>query len=298
MTTTSENIAGIRPGMIETRLGAVECARSGTGLAVLLLHGAMGGWDQGMTLGQAAIGSAEFEFIAISRPGYLGTPLGLGAAPEDQADLCAELLNALGIRRAAAVAISGGGQCALQFALRHPGMCGALVMISACSAPLEVRVPLRFRLLLLMTRFPAVVAKMRKKAADDPESLVRRSIPDAELRARTVGDPEVGPLLRRHQLSSMERMTERLPGTRNDIAQSRKAFAYPLERIQAPALIVHGTMDEAVPFRQAESLAAALPTAEFLPIPDGRHMSLFTHRPLIREKVNQFLDRHLLRRGA
>src|SRR5215472_7409005 len=109
--------------------GGLEYLRSGEGPAVLLLHGAMGGYDQSVRLGRAAIGETGFDGIAVSRPGYLGTPLSAGRKPEEQADLCARLLDRLGIEKAAVVAVSGGGQCALQFALRHPRLCRAVVMI-------------------------------------------------------------------------------------------------------------------------------------------------------------------------
>lgn len=288
-----EDATGAGSTMVETRRGAVECARSGRGPAVLLLHGAMGGYDQGLLLGRTVVGAAGFEFIAISRPGYLRTPLALGAEPEAQADLCAAVLDALAIRQAAVIAISGGGQCALQFALRHPGRCRALVMVSACSAPLAVRVPFQFHLMTLTARFPPLVAGMRRKAAKNPERAARRSIPDAPLRARTLDDPEAGPLLVALQSSAMERMVERLPGTRNDIAQSRAPFSYGLEQIQTSTLIVHGSADAAVPFAQAESLAAKLPRGELLAIPGGGHVSIFTHRATIQPRVHRFLEFHL-----
>lgn len=285
-----EDAAG-GPAFIETPRGRVECARSGEGPALLLLHGAMGGWDQGLLLGRVTVGPAGFEFIAPSRPGYLGTPLALGRKPEEQADLCAGVLDALGIRQAAVIAVSGGGQCALQFALRHPGRCRALVMVSACSAPVG-RVPFRFHLMTLMARFPALMARMRRRAEKDPEAATRRSITDPVLRAQTLNDSEAGPLLAALQLSTMERMSERLPGTRNDIVQSRAPFAYPLERIHAPTLIVHGSADRAVPFAQAESLAARLPRAELIPIPGGEHVSIFTHRRQIQPRITEFLSNY------
>ena len=281
-----------RPTLAATRLGAVECARYGAGPAVLLLHGAMGGWDQGLLLGRATLGAAGHELIAVSRPGYLGTPLDRGREPERQADLCAAVLDSLGIREAAAVAISGGGQCALQFALRHPERCAALILISACSAPLMVKAPFRFQMMCLMARVPGMLERMRRRVETDPEAAAARSIPDPDLRARTLSDSEAGPLFRRHLSMTMERMRDRLAGTRNDIEQSRMPFAYPLREIRTPALIVHGTADQAVPFAQAEATAAALPCAELLAIPDGQHVSLFTHLDVIRARVRQFLEIH------
>jgi pimeloyl-ACP methyl ester carboxylesterase len=275
--------------ILDTPRGPLEYARTGEGPAVLLLHGAMGGYDQGLLLGRTVVGTPGYEFIAPSRPGYLGTPLALGPSPEQQADLCAALLDALAARRASVIAISGGGQCALQFAIRHPDRCAALVMISACSAPLSGRVPLRFHVLKLAARIPPLMDAMRRKAAANPEKAARRSIPDPALRARTLADADAGPLLTALQVSVMDRMAARLPGTQNDIVQSRSPFAYACEKIVAPVLIVHGTEDEAVPFAQAESLAARIPNAELLGVEGGRHVSIFTHRDLIQPRVRRFL---------
>jgi pimeloyl-ACP methyl ester carboxylesterase len=288
-----EEAATARPTIIGTRRGTVECARTGEGPAVLLLHGAMGGYDQGLILGRSAVGSPAFEYVAVSRPGYLGTPLALGEAPEEQADLCAALLDALAVPQAGVIAISGGGQCALQFALRHPDRCRCLVMISACSAPIAVRLPLQFHLLGLMARVPALTSRMRKRLRTDPERAVRRSIPDPQLRVQTLNDPEAGPLLLALQESTLDRLAERLPGTRNDIAQSRAAFAYPVEQISGPLLVVHGTADRAAPFAQARQLAARVPGAELLAIEGGEHVSIFTHRNVIRPRVERFLCAHL-----
>jgi pimeloyl-ACP methyl ester carboxylesterase len=269
--------------------GGLEYFRSGEGPAVLLLHGAMGGYDQSVRLGQAAIGETGFDGIAVSRPGYLGTPLSAGRKPEEQADLCARLLDTLGVEQTAVVAVSGGGQCALQFALRHAERCQAVVMISAVSAPLAVKIPLRFQALSFLAHFPTITARMQKKAAANFDKAAQRSIPDPVLRAEVLNDPEVGPIFRDHVIGTFDRMSERIAGTENDIAQSRLPFDYPVEQIAAPVLVVHGTDDEAVPFAQAEALASRVKCGELLAIEGGRHVSLFTHRQLIQTRVRAFL---------
>lgn len=80
---------------------------SGHGPAVLALHGAMGGYDQSAILAQALVPDGH-RVIAVSRPGYLGTPPAVGTTPEGQADALAALLDALGLADAAVVAVSGG----------------------------------------------------------------------------------------------------------------------------------------------------------------------------------------------
>lgn len=281
------------PAIAQTALGPIEYARSGRGPAILLVHGAMGGYDQSLLLGAATVNSPEFESIAVSRPGYLGTPLAAGRHPEGQADLCAALLDSLGIPSAAVIAISGGGQCALQFALRHPGRCRCLVMISACSATIRGRPPLRFHLMRLMARIPGMARGMREKALADPERAAARAIPDPEVRQRTLCHPEAGPLMLALQASTLDRVAERMAGTRNDIAQSRARFSYPLERITSPLLVVHGTSDRAAPFEAARALASRVSGAELLAIENGEHVSLFTHLDVIRTRVREFLGTHL-----
>src|SRR5262249_35660184 len=74
--------------------------------------------------------------IAVSRFGYLRTPLRADASPAAQADAHACLLDALGIRRAAIVGASAGAPSSMQFALRHPERCAALVLlVPAAYAP-------------------------------------------------------------------------------------------------------------------------------------------------------------------
>jgi pimeloyl-ACP methyl ester carboxylesterase len=255
----------------------MEYVQAGDGPPVLLLHGAMGGYDQSLILGRSALGPSGFRFVAVSRPGYLGTRLDGNRTPEQQADLCNGLLDALSIPEVAVIAISGGGQCALQFALRHPERCRALVMISACSAPISVRLPLGYHLMKLAARVPALAAGMRKKAAHAP-------LP-AE-----IATPEAAGLMRELQLSTLDRMGDRMSGTQNDIQQSRRRFSYPFESIHTPALVIHGTADEAAPFAHSEALAGRLPNAEFLAIEGARHIALFTHLDLIRQKVRGFLQ--------
>lgn len=270
----------------------LEFVQAGEGPPVLLLHGAMGGYDQGVLLGRAALGNQAFRSIAVSRPGYLGTPLDLGQTPEQQADLCAALLDALAVPETAILAISGGGQCALQCALRHPARCRALVLISACSAPLSKRPPLAFHIMTLTARVPLVTEALRNKALRDPYKAASRAIPDPELRSSTLNHPEAGPLLQELQLTTLTRLPRRLPGTRNDIRHSRLPFAYPFEKIYTPTLIVHGTADNEVPFADSQSLASRLPQRELLALEGGGHVALFTHLDPIRSRVLAFLRKH------
>ncbi|MBI5580716.1 MAG: alpha/beta hydrolase, partial [Deltaproteobacteria bacterium] len=134
------------PKIAKTRRGDVEYVEVGTGPVVISLHGAMGGYDQSLILAQT-IGGAGYRYLCVSRPGYLGTPLISGRSPEQQGDLIAALLETLDITQACAIAVSGGGPCAVQFGLRHPGLCKSLVLISTCATPLDTKIPAYFNIM-------------------------------------------------------------------------------------------------------------------------------------------------------
>jgi hypothetical protein len=82
------------PKTEKTALGVVEYVEIGEGPVVVALHGAMGGWDQNVILAQT-IGDMGYRYIAMTRPGYLGTPMRSGKSPEQQGDLIAALLDTL-----------------------------------------------------------------------------------------------------------------------------------------------------------------------------------------------------------
>lgn len=275
--------------IVETRRGPIECAVWGEGPAVLAVHGAMGGYDQSVLLARAVC-EPRFRFVAVSRPGYLGTPLRVGPTAAEQADAHAALLDALGIERAAVVAISGGGPSAINFALRHRDRCRGLVLISTCAGVVESRIPLSFRLMQALMRRPAVVNMMRKKVEKNLEGALRRSIPDAEQFAGVMADAETRGLMEDLTLGMFDRMGERLEGTANDIRVTR-GTEYELERVAVPALVVHGAADPLVPFEQhGKRLAERIPNARQVLLENGPHAAIFTHRAVVRPAVTRFLE--------
>ncbi|HEV2668150.1 MAG TPA: alpha/beta fold hydrolase, partial [Blastocatellia bacterium] len=121
--------------IVQTPCGPIEYALAGDGPPVLVVHGAGGGYDQGLEIGEPLVNSG-FRVIAMSRFGYLRTPLPSDASASAQAGAHACLLDALKISRAAVVGASAGAPSSMQFALRHPGRCSAMILlVPAAYAP-------------------------------------------------------------------------------------------------------------------------------------------------------------------
>lgn len=285
------------PTVLSTERGPIEYAEIGEGPAVLCLHGAMGGYEQGLILART-VGEPRYRFLAPSRPGYLRTPLSGQRSPAAQADLYAAMLDTLGVQRTAVMAVSGGGPSAIHFALRHPDRCWGLVLVSTVATTTPNRLPWSFTLMGLLARIPWVAAGMARKAMQDPESGARRSITDPVLFDRTRRDPESWRLFMELQASTMDRMAARMPGTRNDVALCR-VQEFPFEQITTPALIVHGTKDPLVPIAQhGQASARRIPGAELVALEGGEHAAIFSHREEARSRVTAFLRRHAPNAGA
>lgn len=85
--------------VVQTACGPIQYAAIGRGDPLLVIHGAGGGFDQGLDIAWP-FELAGFLVIAPSRFGYLETPLPTDASAEAQARAHACLLDALGIREA------------------------------------------------------------------------------------------------------------------------------------------------------------------------------------------------------
>lgn len=276
-----------------TRVGAhtVEHIDSGTGPALLALHGGMGGYDQSWLLARALLANvASHRVLAVSRPGYLRTSLAAGESAEEQADLFARLLDTLRIDRVLVGAVSAGGAPALQFALRHRDRCRGLVLVSAVTGQLEVnsKVEKRLRAMRAIARVPGIPWLIRRRVTRDPNAAASRSIPDPVIRDRTLADTEAGSMLQELQVSVTRDLSRRLPGTFNDTRRLGELASIPLAEVRVPVLAIHGKADDVVPYSHAELLAASSPSAEVLGIDGAGHVVLFTHLATVRKSVQEF----------
>ena len=270
--------------MIETKCGRIEYGDAGHGNPVLLIHGAGGGYDQGLLLGDLVMGEG-FRLIAPSRFGYLKSPVPEDSSLEAQADAFACLLDALDIDRATVVAVSAGGLPGLTFARRYPERTAALVMVAAVSYTGQA------------------TSKDRKKEASINRIIGSDFVYWLAIRAarspllNLLGvSKELQKVITPTEMTQADRFLEtmlpmswRWKGVLLD--QSRQVpLDVPLEKIKAPGLVIHARDDSLVDWSNGRHAAASIAGAEFMTLERGGHL-LLGHYDAIRTRVVEFLKR-------
>lgn len=270
--------------VIETDCGPIEYATLGEGYPVLVVHGIFGGFDQGLVVARGNIGE-EFRSIVPSRFGYLRTPLPDGASPAQQADAYKCLLDALGIQHAAIFGTSAGGTSAIQFGLRHPDRCSALVLLCS-NAPGETEAALP----------PEPLAKVIFKS--DFIFWLLTTYFGSSMRS-TMGVPEGFELTPEYEADVAEVMKTILPvNPRSDgalfdmyISNPDINTGYPLEEITVPVLIINAVDDPLALYKNAQSMAERISDSKLVTIESGGHM-LLGHQERVRSEIRAFLEEH------
>ena len=282
---------------IESPHGPIEFAEAGDGPAVLVVHGAGGGFDQGLELGQTFLGDG-YRVIAPSRFGYLGTPLPADASPEAQADAHLRLLDALQLETVPVIGVSAGGPSAMQLCLRHPERCSALVLIVPMSwAPKRETTQSRMS--------PMFLPVMNALLSSDFLCWTAMKVARLALIKSILGTPVAvyrdAPAEERRRVDRMLRdilpVSRRADGLRNEGVVAASLTRYPLETMRVPALIVSAADDLYDTYESGLQTAEQIRDGRFLGFSTGGHL-LLGHETEVRSEIATFLHEHLGGRGA
>jgi pimeloyl-ACP methyl ester carboxylesterase len=259
--------------VIDTAAGPIEYATAGDGPPVLIVHGAGGGFDQGLDIG-AELARGGMRVIAMSRFGYLRTPLPADASAAAQADAHAALLDALEIRRASILGASAGGPSALQFALRHKERTSALVLLApAAYAPRQggappVRTPPGVELLFSTALRSDFLMWAATRAA--PHMLTGAILGTPPELVRNAGANEQARIAR--MLAHILPVTARRIGLQNDAAVTASLERYDLEAIAAPTLVLSAADDLYGTYEIGRYTADHIRGARFVGYESGGHL--------------------------
>jgi pimeloyl-ACP methyl ester carboxylesterase len=275
-----------RSTIANTAEGAIEYADVGTGTPVLTIHGAGGGFDQGLDNATAMLGPG-FRLIAPSRFGYLRTAVPGDASPAAQADAHLALLDTLGLDKVVVFGVSAGTRSALELALRHPERVAALILV----------VP--------ATYYPGMVKLETQRAADFPVMLwlvnngadfawwaLEHLVPDALIRfigvppevVHTASAADQAAVLR--VVRSIEPLSERFAGI--NIDSQPDLAPRPLETLAVPTLLITARDDLFNTHPSAEYAASRIAGAKLVVFDQGGHL-LVGHDEEVRKVIGAFL---------
>lgn len=274
--------------LADTTFGPIEYAQQGQGEPVLVVHGAGGGFDQGLLF---ARGLAErgFRVTAMSRFGYLQTPLPADASPQAQADAHAGLLDALQIQQTTIIGVSAGAPSALQFAIRHPQRCNALVLLVPLTwAPADalhaVHKPARVAELMLrwLVGSDLIYWSGLRVARDLIIETVLGTDPSLVKTAERSEQTRIDAVLR-----SVLPLSRRAAGLNNDARVAIALMRYELETIRTPTLIIALRDDLYGMFAGAQYTAQRIPGAQFIGYDVGGHLWV-GHQDAVMDAVAAF----------
>lgn len=272
----------------ETTAGAVEYAEAGEGEPMLVIHGAGGGYDQGLFLGRDM--GKGYRVIAPSRFGYLKTPVPQDFSPAAQADAHAALLDFLGIKKSIVVAASAGAPSAIELALRHPEGVSALILLvprtyhptQSIGADESVPSQAILRLVEASADFLFWMAMRVSRA-----SVVRflGVPPEIEASASEEDRARVTELM-----DSILPLSDRVLGI--EVDSRTEMSPWPLERIAVPTLIISAEDDLYKTLPGARFTAGRIPGAELHVLKSGGHLMVGQSHQ-VRKWIHDFLRSQL-----
>jgi len=273
----------------ETASGDIEYAETGDGEPMLVIHGAGGGYDQGLLI--ASDFGQDHRVIAPSRFGYLKAAVPEDYSPAAQADSHAALLDFLGIERAIIVGVSAGAPSAIEMALRHPERVSALILLvprtyhptQSIGADESVPSQTVLRLIESSADFLFWLAARVTRASVvrflgvPPEVEASASKQDRDRVTKVI--ESILPLSERVRGIELDGLTEMSP--------------WPLERITAPTLIISAEDDLYKTLPGARFTAERIRGAELHVLKSGGHLMVGQTA-----KVNKLMRQILERRRA
>jgi 3-oxoadipate enol-lactonase len=250
----------------EFRLGYDE---AGSGPVLLLVHGFP--FDRTIWSEQLSGLSDIRRVVAVDLRGRGKSPSGDGWTVDDLADDVARTVGSLGVDTVDLAGLSMGGYVVFALLRRHKDRVRSLLLINT------------------------------KAEADSPEAKEGRENTAATAREKgtialweTLGPKLFAPSVSEQVKAKVRRMFESIPGetsAADALAMRGRPDSTPdLATIDVPTLVVHGEQDALMPAASAKDMAAQIPGARFVPIPNAGHLSPMENPEATNEAIREILE--------
>jgi len=255
----------------------------GSGPAVVFVHGLAGSWQNWLeNLPDLA---RENRVVALDLPGFGESAM--PAAPISMAGYAAvvrELLQQLGIDRAAVVGNSMGGLVSLELALAAPDLVERLVVVSPAGIHAQGRIG--DRLMAHIRRAERVITGFNGLVARRADAVSRRAGLRRQLLRASCAHPDLlPPALAAEQLRPSGR-----PGFLDAVeAIVRTRIRERLGGVTCPVLVVWGENDRLVPASDAGRFVRALPDARAIVYRDTGHVAMLERPERFNADLRAFL---------
>ncbi|WP_028925298.1 alpha/beta fold hydrolase [Pseudonocardia acaciae] len=233
---------------------------------ILLIGGAeasMDWWEDELCTRLASAGRYVIRYD--SRDTGRSTTFPVGAPPYTGPDMVADavgVLDALGLRSAHVVGMSGGGMVAQTLAVHHPARVATLTLIS--TSPGGDGLP---------SMSPELARRFQEPGPGpdwaDRESVIAYFIDGERGFAGTI--PVDEPRIRRIAGRAFDRSPNLAAAANHWMVGGGEPVRPRLGEITAPTLVMHGTEDPLFPYGHGEALAREIPDAKLVPLPGVGH---------------------------
>lgn len=247
---------------------------------VLLVHGFPGCADHGKLMSSSSHWKS-FRLIAMDRPGYGKSDVQIDLTPLAFAEQIRTLLDKKNVQEFSILSVSGGAPYSMALAylmkervLRMCSVAGVAPMTLRNFSYMNARqkqtwamrnfVPervLRFGMNLI---WKSSLEKFERVIFTEMDSF-------GEQDRRVFADPVVGPLLTETMRESLRQGPS---GILNDMRVYSKSWGFPINEIQCPVTLWHGSHDDVVHPRFASDMQERLPKARLNLISNEGHYSL------------------------
>ncbi|MDH2412997.1 alpha/beta hydrolase [Nocardioides sp. CER19] len=264
--------------LVQTATWKIHVNEAGEGHPLLLLHGSGPGATGWSNFGHNLRALADrFHVIAADMPGW-GASDAVTVDERDHVRAAVELLDALGIEKAALVGNSMGGMTALRFAYTHAERITHLVTMGPGSPGPVLFGP---------GDGPTEGLKVLNAAYVDPSPERMLEL----VRIMTFSEEMADPAIAQQRSQTARSRPDHLANFIAGVGRRPFVDAHRLPEIAVPTLLFHGRDDRVVHFEHSLRLCAAIPDSRLVLLNRCGHWAQLEHAEEFNEMVADFVDR-------